>query len=239
MNHRGIRAVTLAAAALAIALVSAGCITTEQPTPIIKIQTPVPTVASQAPQTTTPVATPKATPKASFTPWPTLTPSAPPTPVPTPAPTAPPSAGPTSPAASCTGTAGNQAFFLQAAAGVKFTVYCATKLGTGWGLAKSPQTGWSGSKAGGSLLIYYQYRSTASRLDVCEGSFAASNCSGSTGSIGTASFGGLSGELDSTTDGFAIRVAPGTNHAYTLVGHNVTQAALVSIGASFKVVPKP
>jgi len=60
---------------------------------------------------------------------------------------------------------------------------------------------------------------------------------GNMGALGTASFGGLSGELDSTADGFAIRVAPGTNQAYSLVGHNVTQSTLVSIGASLKVVP--
>ena len=88
------------------------------------------------------------------------------------------------------------------------------------------------------MLVYYQYRSTAIRLEVCEGTFAATDCSGNTGAIGTASFGGLSGELDSTADGFAIRVAPGTSQAYTLVGHNVTQSALVGIGAALKVVPK-
>ena len=66
---------------------------------------------------------------------------------------------------------------------------------------------------------------------------AATDCAGDTGSLGAASFGGLSGQLYSTADGFAIRVAPGTNQAYSLVGHNVTQSTLVSIGASLKVVP--
>jgi hypothetical protein len=153
-------------------------------------------------------------------------------------PTATLSAGPTSPAAFCTGTASNQAFFLEAAKGVKFAVYCATMLGSGWGLANSPGTEWSGNKSGGTLLIYYQYRSTATRLEVCEGTFAATDCAGNTGVIGTASFGGLSGELDSTADGFAIRVAPGTSQAYTLVGHTLTQSALVGIGADLKLVPE-
>jgi hypothetical protein len=229
VNHRGLRAVTLAGAALVIALASAACVSTEQPTPIYVIVTPTP-VATQAVATPTPEPTPLTT----FTPWPTLVP----TPTPTLAPTAAPSSGPTSPAGACVGKASNQAFFLQAAKGVKFTVYCATSLGSGWGLASSPQTSWSGNKSGGTVLIYYQYRSTATRLEVCEGTFAASLCSGNTGGLGAASFGGLSGQLYSTTDGFAIRVAPGTNHAYTLVGHNVSQSTLVSVGGNMAIVPK-
>ena len=240
MNRRGLRPVALFAAAV-LAFAGAACASSEQPTPIFVVKTLIPTPIIIY-VTPTPSVSTTGTPGATFTLLPTLAPSVAPTPEASPSsmasPTATVSAGPTSPAAFCTGTLDNQGFFLKAATGVKFGVYCATKLGSGWGLAKSPQTTWSGSKSGGTVLIYYQYRSTATRLDVCEGTFAATDCSGNTGVIGTASFGGLSGELDSTADGFAIRVAPGTSQAYTLVGHNVTQSALVSIGASLKVVPK-
>jgi hypothetical protein len=240
VNNRALRAMTLAGGAFVIALASVACGSSNpQPTPII-IYTSAPTATPAASQPATPVVTPAATPIATFTPWPSLapTPVVTHTPTPTAAPTTPPSAGPTSPAASCTASAGNQAWFVQAANGVKFTVYCATKLASGWGLALSPQTTWSGNKSGGTVLVYYQYRNTTTRLDVCEGTFAATDCAGDTGSLGAASFGGLSGQLYSTADGFAIRVAPGTNRAYTIVGHNVTQATLVSIGAALKAVPK-
>jgi hypothetical protein len=233
--------VALFAAAVVVTFAGAACASSEQPTPIFVVRTPGPTPIIIY-VTPTPNVSTTGTPGATFTLLPTLAPSVSPTPEASPSSTASPtatvSAGPTSPAAFCTGTPANQAFFLEAVTGVKFTVYCATKLGSGWGLAKSPQTTWSGNKSGGTVLVYYQYRSTAIRLEVCEGTFAATDCSGNTGAIGTASFGGLSGELDSTADGFAIRVAPGTSQAYTLVGHNVTQSALVGIGADLKVVPK-
>ena len=250
MNRRSLRPVALFAAALVIASAGAACASSEQPTPIFVVRTPAPTplVIYVTPTpiviyvTPTPNVSKTGTPGATFTPLPTPKPSVSPTPKASPSPNASPtatvSAGPTSPAAFCTGSASNQAFFLEAATGVKFAVYCATKLGSGWGLANSPGTEWSGNKSGGTLLIYYQYRSTATRLEVCEGTFAATDCAGNTGVIGTASFGGLSGELDSTADGFAIRVAPGTSQAYTLVGHNLTQSNLVSIGAGLKVVPE-
>ncbi len=239
MNHRGLRAISFAGAALALALVGAACSST-QPTPTYLVQTPAPGTATPVPATPAPTPTPAATPAPTFTPWPSAspTPTAGPTAAHTAAPTVTPSAGPTSPAAFCTGKVGNQAFFLDAANKVKITVYCATKLAAGWSLAVSPQTNYSGSKSGGTVLIYYQYRGTTTRLEVCEGSFASTLCAGNTGSVGTASFGGLSGEIDSTADGFAIRVAPGTSNAYTLVGHNVSKATLVGIGANMTIVPK-
>ncbi len=243
MNNRGLRglrAVSFAAAALALALVGAACSSAQQPTPIYLVPTPTPSAATPVPATSAPTPTPQITPAATFTPWPSASPT--PTPGPTSAHTAAPtptvSAGPTSPAASCTGKPTNQSWFLEAANNVKITVYCATRLAAGWSLAISPQTSWASNKSGGTVLIYYSYHSTATRLEVCEGTFASTLCAGNTGSVGAASFGGLSGELDSTSDGFAIRVAPGTNHAYTLVGHNVSQATLVGIGANMTIVPR-
>lgn len=235
MNQRALRAVSFAGVALAIALVGAACNSTVQPTPIYVTQTPTPTATTGASAT----ATPEATPEASFTPWPSLAPTPPPTTPPTAAPTTAPSAGPTSPASFCTGGAANQPEFVKAAKTLKFAVYCAT-LGKGWGLTSSPGMSWAATKSGGWITITYKGPGTA-KVDVAEGSFCLTSalvCAPNTGNIGTGSFGGLSGALDSTTDGFAIYVAPGTAHAYKLVGHNVTQAILVSIGAGLKVIPK-
>ena len=37
---------------------------------------------------------------------------------------------------------------------------------------------------------------------------------------------------------FSIYVSPGTKNAYDILGHNVSQANLVSIAAALKVIPK-
>ena len=74
-----------------------------------------------------------------------------------------------------------------------------------------------------------------------EGAFCttgASPCSPSTGPLGSAHFGKLSGALDATTTGFAIYVSPGTAVGYTATGTAVTQATFVSIAAALYLVPK-
>lgn len=233
LNHRALRAVTFAGVVLAIAMASAAC-STGQPTPIY-VTPPPPTAATQAPATATPAATPTAT----FTPEVSPTPMSSPSVTPTASPTVAPSAGPTSPAAFCTGGAANQPEFVKAAKTLKFDVYCA-RLGKGWGLSTSPGMSWAATKSGGWLKINYKGPSGAT-IDVSEGAFCLTSpaaCSPNTGNLGIGSFGGLSGDLDSTTDDFAIYVSPGTTHAYSLVGHNVSQATLQSIGAALKVVPK-
>ena len=240
MIHRGLRTAALSGAALVLALVGAACGSSVQPTPIYVYTsgpaTPTPAATPEA--TSTPAATPAPTPVsgATLTPLPTDSPNPTPTPEPAATPTPVPSAGPTGPAGACSDTK-HQSFFLEATKGVKIAVYCATNLAAHWGVATP--TGWSGNKTGGTVLIYYRYRTTTTTLEACEGTFSASDCPvGAVTDLGTASFGGLSGQLVSTSDGFAIVVAPGTGHAYTLVGHHVTQSTLVSIGAAMKVVPK-
>lgn len=231
MTNRMRRPAALLCAALALTLVAAACsstTSTPQPTP-----NPTAAVVTPSPEPTTATLVP------TFTPWPTGTPTPVPTPPPsiTPKPASTPISGPTSPAGVCVGTASNVAFLTDAAKNLKFTVYCATKLARGWGFSSSPASSWSGGSSG-RVLIYYQYRSTATRLDVCEGSFGTSNCSGATTAAGTASFGGMSGKLYTTSDGFALLVSPGTTHAYSLVGHNVAKATFVAIAANMMAVPK-
>lgn len=241
MNHRGFRAASFAGAALALALVGAACSSAVQPTPIYVVQTPTPVatpVATPAPATPTPEATPLAT----FTPWPTgtPTPSAGPTATHTAAPTPTTSAGPTSPAAFCTGNANNQAFFLQAAKGVKFTVYCATKLPAGWVIASGNWNGGSNNQ----VVVTYKYKTTSETFQLKEGAFCTTSplaCISGPLTVAQSgvSFDGMSGSLDNYgTNSFLLDVASGTTHAYFMITNNVPQATAVTFAANMKAVPK-
>jgi hypothetical protein len=233
VNHRRLSAASFAAVALALALVGAACSSALEPTPSPVADTPTPAATTQASATAT--TAPQSSLVATFTPWPTVPPTAPPTPYHTPGKTAAPSAGPTSPAQACSSSAKNQTFFLEAANALKFTVYCASP--KGWSLANA---NYGQPKAGGWLTI--NYKSGSATIAVSEGAFcltSASACAPKSSSIGSASFGPLSGALDGLASGdLAIYVSPGTAHAYRIVGHLVSQSAFVSIAAGFKAVPK-
>lgn len=224
MNHHGLRTVGLAGAAFVLAVAGAACSSNTPSTPAPVIATPTP-VVTPAEDTTAPTDTPEANP--------TLLPTLPPTPTPGPSKSAPapnptvaPSAGPTSPAAFCTG---GDAEFVKSAHTLKFDVYCAV-IGKGWSLAS---WNWSATKSGGQVIATYKGPGTQS-IDVSEGQFTAYP---NTGNIGAGKFGGLTGNLDTTADGFAIYAAVGTVH-YQIVGHNVLQATLVNVGKSLRIVPK-
>jgi hypothetical protein len=146
-----------------------------------------------------------------------------------------PSPSPTGPAGGCSGGASVQPYFIDAANHLKFAVYCGA-VPKGW-VFKSFSNSWPGvakmsatyAGPGGATII------------IKEGAFcttSASACSPSTGSLGTAHFGTLSGQLDSTTTGFAIYVNPGTAQGYTATGTSVSQATFVSIVAALYLVPK-
>jgi hypothetical protein len=224
VNPRGIRRLGLIGAAFALAAISAACISTEQPTPIYIIVTPTPAPSVEATPTEAP-----ATPTPELSTEPSAEPSAEitPTPTPTPTPTLAPGVTPTPLAGGCVGgtNESNRTFFVQAANALRFTVYCGANMGAGWSLASSPMSTWSGGSHP-NIQIFYQYRKTSTRIEICEGTIPSGACAGDTGLVGSANFGPLSGQMYSTADGFAIRVAPGTNHAYTIVGHNLTQSAL-------------
>ena len=228
MNSRHIRGVALVCGAILLAASSAACISTEQPTPIYIVVTPTPAPSEVA---TTPAPTQAVeTPGDSFTPWPSLSPTPEATPVPTvtETPTLPAGVTPSPPGGGCVGAVSeaNRMFFVDAANGLKFTVYCGSGW-SGWSLASSPQSTWAGGSHG-NIIVRYQYKKTSARIEVCEGTIPSGECEGDTGSLGSASFGPLSGTLYSTSDGFAVRVAPGTSHAYTIIGHNVTQTTVVT-----------
>jgi hypothetical protein len=210
MSAVGRRWVSTVEIAVAAGLVVASCqaaatprviYVTPEPTPIVIYITPEPTPV--------PAATP--TPQAE-TPEPTLEPSAEVTP--TPGPT------PTSPAAFCTGSDNNRAFFAQAARGVKFAVYCAAGLPSGWTVSSGA---WAGSKSGGYLDVVYKYKSTSQRFELKEGSFCTTSkvvCMGGQSVpapwLAGPYFDGRPGEVANLVPGgeWVIEVGAGTTGAY-------------------------
>jgi len=167
----------------------------------------------------------------SPTPWViyvTVTPP-PPTPVP-PTPT------PAPPASTCTGGKTVQAFLVQAAAQLPFDLYCGAF-----------PSGWSASIAAyniDGMGVHLQYvNDSGGWIDIGEGPGCVGSpaqCSQHQSTLGTASFGGLSGELDlfNSTPTYALYVAPGTAHAYEMAGRGISQADFVSLAAAMVKVPK-
>jgi hypothetical protein len=223
----------IAAAAVTVLLAVAAC-TAAGPTDIIVYLTPTP-----APITPTPEITPTPTPTPNPTPTPTPAesgspkPSATPKPTPTPSPT--PTPGPGGPAASCTGSAGNRDFFVQAANVLQFKVYCA-KLPTGWYFASASYE----QPNGGFLKVSYKGPNGAT-FSISEGAFCSgtpSACSPHDAAIGSAKFGDQGGTLDSLSGGFVIYVAPATLQAYSASAKGMTQATFVAYAVALTRVPK-
>jgi len=212
-----------AALGLAVSLTLAGCsvasptpqiiYVTAPPTPIIIYVTPPP-------------------------PTPTLTLSPEPTPTATPTPTPTPTPSPTSPAAACTGTASNKAFFAQAAAAMSWTVYCAV-LPSGWSLTKGEYD----KAPNGYLYVGYQGPGGAG-ISLWEGNLCgpggyAMTCGWIVVAQGPASFGGLSAELYLHGPYFLIDANPGTPHEYMIQGAGLTRPTFVACAAAMRAIPKP
>jgi hypothetical protein len=216
---------------LGLAALSAAACQSGTPTPMVIFVTLPPNPTSEAtpsppPETATPGESPAATP----------TPEASETPEPTPS--------PTSAASFCTGTAANQAFFVEAAKGLKGAVYCATGLPAGWAIASGS---WAGSSTGGQLTVVYRYRSTNQTFQLREGSFCTISkiaCwGGPTVSYlsGFTDFDGMTAEIGELLDGsgaFVIAVGSGTNNAYIMTGYNVPPDTLAAFAADMTAVPK-
>jgi hypothetical protein len=147
-----------------------------------------------------------------------------------------PSASPTSAAAACTGSADNQAFFANTAGLMKFDVYCAS-LPAKWYLTAGGYT----QPKGGTVTITYQ-KTGGGQLDISEGAFCTGTCNTHVSTLGSASFGSLSGEFDllsASPDVYVIYVNPGTATAYSIKGTGVTQADFKNLAAAMVKVPKP
>ena len=231
MNPRRIRAVALAGAAILLAASAAGCITTDQPTPIYVYLTPSPEPTVEA----TPAPTQTATPSPSAEDTSSAGPSAEPSPSGTPG-----SDTSLSVAASgCVGSAANQAFFDGAAAKVKASVFCATGLPKGWILTVG---NWRSNASGGWVDVTYRYKQTSQTFEVKEGAFCLNaNGTACTGGPLTSvksgvSFGGMATDL--VTNGGAgeleMILNPGKYNAYFLLAHNVPQGSVIAIGAGLR-----
>jgi hypothetical protein len=223
-NRRRVSAVS-AAALLIFAI--AGC-TGAGPTDIIIYETPTAVV-----DTPTPEPTPEPTPTPTPTPKPTPTPV--PSPTATPVPTPTPTPGPLGPAGTCTGTAGNKDFFVQAAKDLTFTVYCPV-LPSGWYLGSATYE----QPSGGFLKATYKGPNGAT-FSFSEGAYCttgAAACAPKDSALGTAKFGDMSGSLDALSGGFVVYVAPGTAKAYSATGKGMTQAQFTAWSAAMTRVPK-
>ena len=210
----------LVATSVVFGLIAGGCAPGRaQPTPIYIYQTAAPT-PSPSP---TPVPTPS--------PAPTASPTEAASPTVVPSPTARPQVAAV-PASSCSGSAGNKAFWAQVAPLMSWDVYCAI-LPSGWGVSLSPGGGYDQSSGGTLYMSYSGPDGETLRLD--EGAFCttdASACASGT-AVGTARFGDLPGSLHTLSGGgFAVYVNPGTATGYALAGSGMSRASFVSLAAA-------
>jgi hypothetical protein len=239
MNHRGMsvssrhsRMPVLGAAACLLLAISA-C-TAGKPTQVV-VHVTLPPATATATATPTEPTGPTDTPSTTATP--TSTASGSPTASGSALPSGSPAASPTGPAGGCLGTQDNQDFFALAANKLTFAVYCATPR-SGWYVNGGTYT----QPNGGTLNVAYK-GSGGATLALKEGAFCTTSAAACSthigGSLGSASFGDLTGTLYAIAGGgYAIYVAPGTAHGYTAIGTNVTQGTFVSIVSALIRVPK-
>jgi hypothetical protein len=220
------------AAAFAACLIVAGCSGSANPwaptpSPVIVYVTPAVTPSPIVVYVTPPPAqpTPEITPEA--TPAPSPSPAASPTPV----------VAPTSRASRCTGNDTNKAFFAEAAARLRFDVYCAV-LGRGWWV-----DGGSYQLPDGGVLSLHYRNSAGAEFYVFEGAFCTTSpsaCSTHIAVLGSASFGGIAGTMYqvNSVPVYSIHTAPGTAHDYNIASKGLTPAGLAAVAAAFIRVPK-
>ena len=143
----------------------------------------------------------------------------------------------------CAGSTDNQSWYVTAANGLPFDIYCPVLAAT-WYVDTA---GGGGSWRGGTdqwLQISYKGPGGA-KFSLQEGAFCTgglSLCSSHDSVIGPASFGDLSGSLDALgptpADGYAVYVEPGSRKGYTITGTGMSQDAFAAIAAGVIKVPK-
>jgi hypothetical protein len=227
------------ALALAGCVVVAGC-STAAGTPEIIYITPPPAITPIVIYVTP---APAITPIVIYvTPAPSATPATTPSPGPAATPTPVPTPTPTSPAAGCSGSDDNRAFFAEAAAAMKWTVYCAV-LPAGWHV----YNGTYAYAPDGMLEVDYQGPGTSwvtlVEGDLC-GKGGMSMCTWHTLGVdqGPAAFGNLPAELwVRTLDPPYVAVGADYNstHEYLVHTADVTVADTRTIAADMIAVPKP
>jgi hypothetical protein len=221
---------------MAVAFVGCGGAATVTSPPANATPTPTPTLYLAPTDSPTPTAesTPTAETGSSATPTSKAKSTATPTAAASATPTASGSAGPTfsAAAAGCTGTAEHKAFFDSAAAALGFDVYCGA-LPSDWWLQ-------SAQYSGNQLTASYA-NSKGWTVSLGEGNFCPGlpSCLTSTSSLGSASFGSLSGSLKLISAGtYGVFVNAGTTHGYRMIGKGMTQAQFKAWAAALVKIPK-
>jgi hypothetical protein len=205
---------TLFAAAV-FALLSAGCIGSEQASTTTPSASTVPSVS--APSTTTPSIAPTIAPSPSSTPVET--------------PSGSPAFSPDANAVDgCTGTDDNRAFFAEAAANLEWPVYCPA-LPARWVV----DTGSYSGRGVGRLVISYNGPGGAS-LSLHQGAFCedADGCVPAGADSGDAPFGDQTGTMVVLDGGgYAIVVDRGANPSWLAVGEGLDEATFRAYVADF------
>jgi len=229
MTTHARRLTALAAVAVLAGALGGACSSAEQPTPIFVIVTASPQPTDTPTPTPAPTETAGPSESASASPSATAAPTA--TPVP---------GGGLVGVEYCTGSQTIKDFFTLVANNPKvtFAVYCG-KMPSGWGV--QPPSGLNyGTPSAGAWLTGVYVKSGGAMITLKEGKYLGGDiCSASsTGTLGTASFASMSGELHSIPGGFAICLNPGSKSAYEISGTGVNQSTFTSIAANLVLVPK-
>jgi hypothetical protein len=243
MKHELVASVARGAVVLTMAAVFVGCgSSSPDVTPVTPAATPTPSptlylAPVESPSASSAAVAPESSGSPASSAASSATPAATPTAVASATPAASGSADPTFSVAAghCTGTAKHKAFFDQAAAALSFDVYCGA-LSSDWWL----EGGQFLQSSGGSLTASYQ-NVKGWTISLGEGNFCPGlpDCWQSTSSLGTASFGSLSGSLKLVSAGtYGVFVDAGTTHGYRIIGKGMTQAQFVSWAAALVKVPK-
>ncbi len=141
----------------------------------------------------------------------------------------------------CTGNADNQSWYVTAANGLPFDVYCPV-LPASWYV----DAGGGEWRGGTDQWLQISYKGPGgAKISLQEGAFCTgglSLCSSHDSVVGPASFGDLPGTLDAlgptATFGYAIYIEPGTRKGYTITGTGMSQDAFTAIAAGLIKVAK-
>ena len=113
-----------------------------------------------------------------------------------------------------------------------FDVYCAV-VPSSWWIQSGSYTGSSGGFLG------VEYKSSGGDFSLWEGAWCPPDkaCVAVGPQIGTASFGGLNGDLYLNNGTYTLRVGTTAHPAYLMVGSGMTQAQFVALAAALIKVP--
>lgn len=138
------------------------------------------------------------------------------------------------PAAACSQSDANRAFFAQAARAMSWPVYCAV-LPDGWFV----QAGSFHLANGGGLEVTYRGPADA-RLAIVEGNVCQGGdveaCAPRDAVIGPAAFGDLQGELGRLSTGLTLDVNRGAQPSWRATGLGLTEDAFRALSAAFLLV---